>query len=269
MPERQLRLLVEYDGTDLCGWQRQDNGPTVQGHLEDALAAILQHPVRVTGASRTDAGVHARGQVAAFTTTRTIPVEGVRRGLNSLLPPAIAVARVDEVGPEFHPRFSATGKHYRYLVWNRRERAPRLARTAWHVYAPLAMAPMHDAAAILLGEHDFSAFRAVGCSARTTVRRLDAVALSRPEPDLVQLDVEGNAFLRNMVRILAGTLVEVGMGRLSPAQVAEILSSRDRTRAGQTAPAHGLELIAVRFEGRRADRRAAPATAGADLGQDV
>ena len=100
MPERQLRLLVEYDGTDLCGWQRQDNGPTVQGHLEDALAAILQHPVRVTGASRTDAGVHARGQVAAFTTTRTIPVEGVRRGLNSLLPPAIAVARVDEVGPE-------------------------------------------------------------------------------------------------------------------------------------------------------------------------
>jgi len=248
---RHIRLVVEYDGTALCGWQRQDNGPTVQGHLEDALAKLLTHEAAVTGASRTDAGVHARGQVASFRTERAIPLHGIRRGLNSLLPPAIAVREAAEVPDDFHARFSATGKHYRYSILVRADRAPRWRERAWHHPEPLAIEPMREAAAALLGEHDFAAFRAAGCTATTTTRRIDAIDFSFTEPELLAIDVRGNAFLRNMVRIVVGTLAEVGAGRRPVAQVAEILASRDRTRAGITAPAHGLELIEVRYDGRR------------------
>jgi len=255
-PARTIKLVVEYDGSALSGWQRQANAPTVQAHLEDALARLCNGPTPVTGASRTDAGVHARGQVAAFTTDRAIPVDNIRRGLNSILPPAIAVVDAAEVDPGFHPRFSATGKHYRYLVLARADRSPRWATRAWHRPprpAPLDHAAMTAAAAALLGEHDFAAFRAAGCTAKTTVRHLDAVTLGAvpDEPDLLAFDVRGNAFLRNMVRILVGTLVDVGEGRFTPAQVAEILASGDRTRGGQTAPAHGLELVRVFYDGVR------------------
>jgi tRNA pseudouridine38-40 synthase len=254
---RHIRLLVEYDGTALCGWQRQANGPTVQGHLEDALARLLDHDAAVVGASRTDAGVHARGQVASFRTERPIPLHGIRRGLNSLLPPAIAIAEASEVPDDFHPRFSATGKHYRYLVLTRGDRSPRWRDRAWHHPRALDLAAMRQAAAALLGEHDFAAFRAAGCTARHTMRRIDdiAIAAEASEPGLVGVDVRGNAFLRNMVRIVVGTLVEVGAGRRPIEQVAEILASRDRTRAGITAPAHGLELVAVQYDGRRGDER--------------
>jgi tRNA pseudouridine38-40 synthase len=250
---RHIRLIVEYDGTALCGWQRQVNGPTVQGHLEDALGKLLDHPAAVVGASRTDAGVHARGQVASFRTERAIPLHGVRRGLNSLLPPAIAIADATEVADDFHPRFSATGKHYRYLLHTRADRSPRWRDRAWHHPGALDLAAMRHAAAALLGEHDFAAFRAAGCSARTTRRRIDDIAIAEDlaDPALVAIDVRGNAFLRNMVRIIVGTLVEVGEGRRPVEQVAEILASCDRTRAGITAPARGLELISVRYDGRK------------------
>ncbi|MEZ4360377.1 MAG: tRNA pseudouridine(38-40) synthase TruA [Kofleriaceae bacterium] len=261
---RQLRLTVEYDGTDLTGWQRQDNGPSVQGHLEDALAALLGHPARVSGASRTDAGVHARGQVATFSTEHTIPIEGLRRALNAALPAQIAVVDVAEVEASFHPRFAATGKHYRYLFLLRRDRCPRWARRAWYRSRPLALPAMKAAAAHLVGEHDFSAFRAVGCAARSPVRRVDELTLDWLEPDILSLDVRGNAFLRHMVRIIAGTLVDVGEGRFSPADVARILAERDRTRGGQTAPAHGLELMQVYFDGTRVGRGPRPAPANAD-----
>lgn len=267
---RQLRLTVEYDGTNLAGWQRQANAPTVQGHLEAALASLLGHPVRVSGASRTDAGVHARGQVAAFSTEHTIPADGLRRALNCALPPSIAVAELVEVAPEFHPRFWATGKHYRYLWWLRRDRSPRWHPRAWHRPRPLDVAAMQAAAQHLLGEHDFSAFRAVGCVSISTRRRLDVVSLSHPEPHLLALDVHGNAFLRNMMRIIAGTLAEVGEGRRSPDQVAHALRSGDRKTAGATAPAHGLELMAVFYDGTRGEhaaaiaRRAGPADEGGD-----
>jgi tRNA pseudouridine38-40 synthase len=273
-PVRHIRLIVEYDGTDLCGWQRQANGPTVQGHLEAALAKLLAHDTTVVGASRTDAGVHARGQVASFRTERAIPLHGIRRGLNSLLPRSIAVAEAREVADDFHPRFSATGKHYRYLLFTRTDRSPRWRNRAWHHPGALDLAAMRQAAAALLGEHDFAAFRAAGCTAKRTMRRIDDIAIAAPgaggEIDggdgsdsveanrgsqdsslVVAIDVRGNAFLRNMVRILVGTLVEVGEGRRPVAQVAEILASRDRTRAGMTAPAHGLELMSVRYDGRK------------------
>ena len=267
-PPRHIRLIVEYDGTSLCGWQRQANGPTVQGHLEAALAKLLSHEASVVGASRTDAGVHARGQVASFRTERPIPLHGIRRGLNSLLPRQIAVRDAAEVPDDFHPRFSATGKHYRYTILARPDRSPRWRDRAWHHPEPLSVEAMAAAAASLLGEHDFAAFRAAGCTAATTTRRIDSIdlclvpalapalvpAAAAADPELLVVDVRGNAFLRNMVRILVGTLAEVGAGRRPIAQVAEILASRDRTRAGITAPAHGLELMEVRYDGARPGR---------------
>ncbi|HUS27082.1 MAG TPA: tRNA pseudouridine(38-40) synthase TruA [Kofleriaceae bacterium] len=248
---RHIRLVVEYDGSQLHGWQRQHGVPTVQEHLEIALAKLLTHEVQVTGASRTDAGVHARGQVASFRTERPIPVHGVRRGLNSLLPPDIAIRDASEVPEDFHPRFSATGKHYRYTILARPERSPRWRDRAWHHSEPLSLPAMHDAARALIGEHDFAAFRAAGCTAKTTLRRVDSIAFTRLHPHLLEVDIRGNAFLRQMVRIIVGTLTEVGAGRRPVSQVAEILAGRDRTQAGVTAPAQGLELLEVRYDGTR------------------
>jgi tRNA pseudouridine38-40 synthase len=250
---RHIRLVVEYDGTGLCGWQRQANGPTVQSHLEAALTSLLAHEVTVTGASRTDAGVHASGQVASFRTDRTIALHGIRRGLNSLLPDAIAIVDATEAAEDFHPRFSATGKHYRYLLLTRADRSPRWRDRAWHLPGPLDHAAMCEAAAALIGEHDFAAFRAAGCTAKRTVRRINEIEIGDlpGELSIVAVDVRGNAFLRHMVRIVVGTLVEVGQGRRPVGQVAEILASKDRTRAGVTAPARGLELVSVRYDGRK------------------
>ncbi len=248
---RTVRLVLEYDGSDLSGWQRQENAPSVQGHLEEALARMTGVPTPVIGASRTDAGVHALGQVACFDTAASIPCDGFRLGLNSMLPPAIAVVAADEAPPGFHARFWASGKHYRYSLLTRSSRSPLARRLAWHrPGAALDLAAMRQAAELVVGERDFSAFRASGCTARTAVRRIDQIAISEPHPHRIDLDVRGNAFLRNMVRILVGTLVEVGERRLPPTQVAEILESRDRTRAGQTAPPHGLCLVEVLYAPR-------------------
>jgi tRNA pseudouridine38-40 synthase len=241
---RTVRLVLEYDGTGLAGWQRQANAPTVQQHVEDALATMTKRPVRVTAASRTDAGVHAEGQVAAFRTDTSIPLHGFRRGLNALLPPAIAVVAADEVSAEFNPRFDSRGKHYRYRLWTRPERSPLHARSSWHRPYPLDLAAMRAGAERLVGEHDFSAFRAAGCTSRHAIRRIDRIDIEAGG-SAVAVHVIGNAFLRNMVRILAGTLVSVGEGTLTPDQLSDILASRDRTRAGVTAPPQGLTLVRV------------------------
>lgn len=248
---RHIRLVVEYDGSQLHGWQRQHGQATVQQHLEEALAKLLTHDAPVIGASRTDAGVHARGQIASFRTDRPIPLHGIRRGLNTMLPESIAIRDAAEVPDDFHPRFSATGKHYRYTILVRPDRSPRWRDRAWHHPDPLAVHLMHDAARALVGQHDFSAFRSAGCSARTTVRRVDSITLTRLHPHLLEIDIRGNAFLRQMVRIMVGTLSEVGTGRLTVGQVAEILASKDRTTAGVTAPPQGLELLEVRYGGER------------------
>ena len=245
---RNIRLVVEYDGTGLHGWQRQLNGASVQQHLEEALAVLLTHEVKVVGASRTDAGVHARGQVAMFRTERTIPLHGVRRGLNSKLPKQIAVREATEVDDAFHPRFSATSKHYRYTLLTRADRSPRWRDRAWHHAEPIDVERMREGAAHLIGEHDFAAFRATGCAAKTTIRHIHEIAIMAT-PELLTVDLRGNAFLRNMVRIVVGTLAEVGTGERPPGQVAEILASLDRTKAGLTAPPQGLELIEVRYDG--------------------
>lgn len=248
---RHIRLVVEYDGTGLHGWQRQQNGATVQQHLEEALAKLLDHAVVVVGASRTDAGVHARGQVASFRTERTIPLHGIQRATNALLPPQIAIRNATEVAESFHPRLSATGKHYCYTLLVRPERSPRWRHHAWLHPEPLSVLAMAEAAQALHGEHDFSAFRATGCTAQTTMRRLDSIAIAQPDSERIEIHVRGNAFLRQMVRIIVGTLTEVGTGRRYAEQVGEILAMRDRTKAGITAPPHGLELVEVYYDGSR------------------
>lgn len=246
---RRIRLVLEYDGTGLHGWQRQDNGATVQEHLEDALRELLGARTQAIGASRTDAGVHALGQVVHFDTEHpSIPAHGIRKALNSALPPQIAVLGAAEVAPDFHSRFDSTGKRYRYRILCRPVRSPMRRHRAWQLGLELDLEAMRRAAAELLGEHDFSAFRASGCTARTTWRRLDEIRIDAAGDEAV-LEVRGNAFLRNMVRILAGTLADVGRGYRDPSTIAELLSSGDRTRAGRTAPAAGLTLVEVFYPG--------------------
>ena len=248
-PGRNLRLLIEYDGTDFSGWQRQDGARTVQGCLEAAVREMTGAAIFVRGAGRTDAGVHAAGQVANFqapASAASIPTGGFLRGLNAQLPPDVAVLAVDEVAPDFDARFSARGKLYRYQVWNHFVRSPRHRRATWHCRAPLDLHAMREAATVFVGEHDFRAFRAADCERRTTVRLLRQLDVRR-EGAVVTFDVEGTAFLKNMVRILVGTLVQVGRGKLTRADLMRIQAAGDRTQAGQTAPAAGLTLIRVTY----------------------
>ena len=241
---RTLRLVVAYDGTDFCGWQRQDGQQTVQGCLEEAFLAMTGQALAVRGAGRTDAGVHAEGQVASVELVSRIPNLGFLRGLNTHLPLEIAVLEVTDMPAGWSARHDARGKIYRYQVWNHPVRCPRHARLSWHVYDALDVHRMREAAAVLVGEHDFRAFRSSDCDRKNTVRIMRRFEV-RAEGTLLSLEVEGTAFLRNMVRILAGTLVGVGRGRLTVEQVKTALASGDRTQAGVTAPACGLTLVRV------------------------
>ncbi len=246
--ERTLKLVVEYEGTELCGWQRQNNGPTVQQHLEEAISQITQEESKVLGASRTDAGVHAMGQVAIFKTHKAISTFGFMRGINTTLPRCVAVRSVEEVDGKFHPRFDAIGKHYRYTIINRSPPSPVRRAFSWHRAKRLDLPAMRQAAEVLIGEHDFAAFRASGCGANTTMRRIHSIEITRAG-DEVSVDVRGNAFLRNMVRIIVGCLTDAGHGLLSAEELQEVMTSLDRRRAGQTAPAQGLCLMEVFYEG--------------------
>ena len=240
-----LKLIVEYDGTDYVGWQLQPNGPSVQGRLQLALRELVGQPVEVVAAGRTDSGVHASGQVVAFDSPVQLPTKAYWMGLNSLLPEDIAVLSAEEVAPDFDPRRWARGKRYRYRVSNRRTRSPLLRRTHWEVFLPLDVAAMRAALPALLGAHDFSAFRAADCQAAHARRELTRLELAGSPGEVLTLTVEGTAFLKHMVRNLAGTLLEVGRGKHPPGWVGEVLQGRDRTRAGPTAPAHGLCLEEV------------------------
>lgn len=246
-------MRVEYDGTAYAGWQRQAGGPvTVQGTLESALDAFTRETVRVRGASRTDAGVHARGQVMAFETDRDgIPPVGFERGLRSHLPRDIVVREAREVGEGWDPRRSSRGKRYVYTLYNAPHPSALLRDRAWWVRGALDLAAMREASRALVGTHDFEAFRAAGCVAKHAVRTVYAVELrAGAAPRAVDLVVLGNAFVRNMVRILAGTLVEVGLGKRAPEEVEKALRSRKRARAGVTAPAAGLCLDEVIYDDR-------------------
>jgi tRNA pseudouridine38-40 synthase len=241
-----IALGIEYDGTAYNGWQRQKTGLGVQQRVEEALKLVADHTVEVTCAGRTDTGVHASGQVIHFDTSSTRDDRGWLLGANSNLPDDISVLWARHVDDDFHARFSATGRNYRYLILNRLERSALHRHRAWWVYQPLDAERMHEAAQQLLGEHDFSAFRAAGCRANTPQRNITRISVARTG-DWITLEVSANAFLQHMVRNITGTLASVGEGEQSTGWIAEVLESRDRKRGGIAAPPHGLTFMSVDY----------------------
>jgi tRNA pseudouridine38-40 synthase len=243
---RTIVLILEYDGTDFAGWQLQPNGRSVQEVVERALAELLGEPVRIHAAGRTDAGVHARAMPVHFATHRQLPLSAFRDGLNRLLPPDVAVHEAFEMSADFHARFMARQKWYRYTIDRRSGRSPLNRRRAWQVRGVLDLAKMREAAALLVGEHDFAAFRTSGCAAQTTVRRLDSIELWE-EGTLLHIDVRGSGFLRNMVRMLVGTLTQIGRGQRPVGDIERLLAKEAGVRSSLTAPAHGLCMMAVSY----------------------
>jgi tRNA pseudouridine38-40 synthase len=243
---RRIKLLLEYSGTHYHGWQVQPHTVTIQGTLEACLAKITNGPVRLHAAGRTDAGVHALGQVAHFDTTSTIALPALQRGLNSLLPEDIVIRQVSDVPADFHARYSARQKTYAYVVHNHPLRSAFRAPYAWHVPQPLDHAAMRTAAQALLGRHDFSALRASSCSARSPVRCLSCLGVKR-RAERIFIVARADGFLQHMVRNIVGTLVGIGRGKMPPDAMAAILQSRQRQQAGPTAPPHGLFLVRVNY----------------------
>lgn len=245
-PWRRILLTVSYDGTHYSGWQYQDNAPSVQQALEEALEKALGKFTRITGASRTDAGVHALGQRAHFDTDATIPPEKYPFVLNRFLPPDIRVSEAKQVPPTFHARYQADGKWYTYRIFNAPHASAMYRNMTAHVPVPLDVEKMHHAAQQLLGTHDFAAFAAAGGSAKTTVRTIDRVSVTR-EGEMVVLRIHGNAFLYNMVRIIAGALIYIGQGKLDEGCITRAIETGNRLELGITAPAAGLELTRVEY----------------------
>jgi tRNA pseudouridine38-40 synthase len=248
---QKLMAVVEYDGTDYLGFQVQAQGATIQGEIERALAAVTQEGIRVIGAGRTDAGVHAQGQVIAFRTAWRHPVEELQRALNAVLPKDIAVRELRPVAKGFHPRFDAVSREYRYTIFNQPLRSPLARRFAYHFPTSLhppqsgGVAAMNEATGSLVGSHDFASFGQAP-QGDNTVREVYRAQWTTEEP-FIYFDIVANAFLYRMVRSLVGTLLLVGTGELSPEAFGEILQSADRSRAGQVAPAHGLCLMKVNY----------------------
>ena len=247
------KLTIEYDGAPFVGWQRQDNGPSIQAALEEAVRAFCGERLHVQGAGRTDAGVHALGQVAHLDLANERPADTLRAALNHhLKPQPIAVVEAETVPGDFHARFSATWRRYRYRILNRRA-PPALERgRVWHVPVPIDDQAMADAAQVLVGRHDFNSFRSASCHAASPIKTLDLLSVQRVDEE-VDIEVGARSFLHNQVRILVGTLQLVGRGQWTRRDVEQALEARDRTRAGPTAPPQGLCLMEVGYDLRRAD----------------
>lgn len=256
---RSFRLLLEYDGRDFEGWQIQAGARearTIQGVVRDAVETVTRNPAQVRGAGRTDAGVHAMGQLASVRVATTLSVEALTRSLNGWFPPDLAVREIVEVPSDWDALREARAKHYRYQIWNGAQRSPlRAGRFHW-LREPLAVSPMREAAEAFVGSHDFAAFQGAGSSVKTSVRTIHALGIAGAAGGEIILDVEGGGFLRHMVRNLVGTLIEIGRGRWAVGRAAEILASRDRQQAGPTAPALGLVLVCVRYDGMEAGDKA-------------
>ena len=251
---RTIKLILQYDGTNYAGWQIQDNAETVQELVEDALAVVLQEEVRVAGASRTDSGVHALGQVAAFRTSNPLPFRRLIRSLNGILPEDIRVLDISEADEGFVPRH-AKEKTYRYAIAWGGVLTPFQNRYVWHVRENLDFGAMQAAAEFFVGEYDFTSFVASGGGEKTHIRRISSIdfggggiiSTCLGDDNVYRFDITANGFLYKMVRNIIGTLVEVGRGKIAPAEIAGIIEARDRKKAGPTAPACGLCLVSVRY----------------------
>ena len=244
---RNIKLVIEYDGSAYHGWQIQPGLRTIQGMMQEKIAQITQTNVNVIGAGRTDAGVHALGQVANFKTDSMITDEALQRGLNALLAPDIVIRAVEEVDEEFHARFDAHSKIYEYRILNQSYPSAINRLYAWFIHRELDIAAMRESATTLIGSHDFSSFRASGDESRHSIREVFRLEIERRSGNLLAITIEANAFLREMVRSIVGTLVDVGQGKTSPEEFLEIFQARNRRRAGMTAPAHGLFLVSVAY----------------------
>lgn len=241
-----VRLTVAYDGTGYHGWQLQDNGVTIESELNRCLSELLGEPVRVIGASRTDAGVHALGNIAVFDTKSRIPPEKISYALNQRLPEDIRIQRSEEVAPDWHPRRCESRKTYEYRIYRAEFPMPVKRLYSYFLYCRLDLERMREAAGFLEGEHDFKSFCQTGSQAESTVRTIYRLQVEEQGADLV-IRVCGSGFLYNMVRIIAGTLIEVGQGRREPGTMTAVLEAGNRSAAGATAPAHGLTLVKYEF----------------------
>jgi tRNA pseudouridine38-40 synthase len=241
-----IKLVIEYEGTAYGGWQSQTNAPTVQDALLEAIRRATGEDVKLNGSGRTDSGVHALGQVANFKSEAAIPPERYASALNTLLPEDIRVQSSSLEPDSFHAQFSATGKRYRYTIYNSRQGTALFRRTSWHVGQRLDLEAMRQGAEYFLGSHDFSAFQSAGGVERETVKTVTLSSVTTDGP-FIYFDVAASGFLYNMVRIMAGTLVMVGRGKLAPEDIPGVIESRDREQAGHTAPAWGLCLMEVYY----------------------
>jgi tRNA pseudouridine38-40 synthase len=240
-----VKLTLEYDGTRYVGWQVQPNGPSIQAEVERALATLHKAPLRITGAGRTDSGVHALGQVASCPVERPLPLDAYVKGMNRLLPADIAVRVASVEGDRFDARRSALGKRYRYTIRVSATRAPLARLYSWQLFRRLDLDALRAAAAPLVGRHDFASFQAADCACEHAVRDLTRLDVTSLADGRVEVVVEATAFVKHMVRNIVGTLVECGQGRRDPTSIPALLAARDRTRAGRTAPPHGLCLEEV------------------------
>ncbi len=246
MDKKRVRLIVAYDGTNYHGWQVQKNGITIESELNRCLSELLQEPIEVIGASRTDAGVHALGNVAVFDTQARMPAEKISYALNQRLPEDIRVQKSEEVDADWHPRHCDSRKTYEYRIYRGEFAMPVKRLYSLFVYQKLDVKKMQEAARYFVGEHDFKSFCQVGAQVETTVRTIYDVSVYEEGTDVV-IRVTGNGFLYNMVRIMAGTLLEVGKGKRAPEEIREMIAAKNRESAGPTAPAHGLMLIKYEF----------------------
>jgi len=244
---RNFKMTVEYDGSAYCGWQRQENGISIQQVLEEAIKKITGQKVAVIGSGRTDAGVHALNQVGSFKCSSTLPVHKIFMGMNSVLPPDIVVKKLEERSDDFHALRDVKSKIYIYKICNQRLR-PAIGRNYfWHVRYPLDIPKMKKAARLMIGTHDFSCFCATGTDVKDRVRTIVDVEIKTGDEGLIEIKVESHGFLKYMVRNIIGTLVDVGRGKRSPEEITIIIESRNRNIAGATAPACGLFLKEVKY----------------------